>query len=72
VKCSPRGFPGVTLSRHRRRWGFAVHSLDYRHESQYEIYGMSEGISLRLDVGCPDHLAPLLGLVGDQLAEVGG
>src|SRR6186713_39803 len=28
--------------------------------------------SLRLDVGRPDHLAPLLGLVGDELAEVGG
>src|SRR6266853_1870722 len=28
--------------------------------------------SLGLDVGRPDHLAPLLGLVGDQLAEVGG
>src|SRR6516225_3260753 len=26
---------------------------------------------LRLDVGCPDHLGPLLGFVGDQLAEVG-
>ena len=28
--------------------------------------------SLRLDVGRPDHLAPLLGFVGDELAEVGG
>src|SRR5215831_4839940 len=26
---------------------------------------------LRLDVGSPDHLAPLLGFVGDQLAELG-
>jgi len=26
--------------------------------------------SLRLDVGHPDHLAPLLGFVRDQLAEV--
>src|SRR5262245_22151714 len=26
--------------------------------------------SLRLDVARPDHLAPLLGFVGDQLAEV--
>src|SRR5262245_44069630 len=25
---------------------------------------------LRLDVGGPDHLAPLLGFVGDELAEV--
>src|SRR5262245_2484385 len=27
--------------------------------------------SLRLDVCCPDHLAPLFGFVGDELAEVG-
>jgi hypothetical protein len=26
----------------------------------------------RLDVGGPDHLAPLLGFVGDKLAEIGG
>src|SRR5262245_65566257 len=28
--------------------------------------------SLRLDVRRPDHLAPLLGFVGDEFAEVGG
>src|SRR5262245_50380406 len=28
--------------------------------------------SVRLDVGGPDHLAPLLGFVGDELAEFGG
>src|SRR5262245_63685679 len=28
--------------------------------------------SFRLDVGRPDHLGPLLGLVGDELAEIGG
>src|SRR5262249_46714520 len=33
---------------------------------------MSRAGLLRLDVGGPDHLAPLLGLVGDELAEVGG
>ena len=32
----------------------------------------SNPASLRLDVGRPDHLAPLLGFVGDELAEVGG
>ena len=26
----------------------------------------------RLDICCPDHLAPFLGFVCDQLAEVGG
>src|SRR5262245_42424820 len=28
--------------------------------------------SFRLDVGRPDHFAPLLGFLGDQLAEVSG
>jgi hypothetical protein len=28
--------------------------------------------SLRLDVRRPDHLGPLFGFVGDELAEVGG
>src|SRR3954468_11696280 len=28
--------------------------------------------SLRLDVGCPDDLAPFLGFVGDELSEIGG
>src|SRR4029077_10260019 len=28
--------------------------------------------SLRLDVGCSDHLCPLLGLFGDQFAKGGG
>src|SRR5215813_3276455 len=33
---------------------------------------MERAALLRLDVACPDHLAPLLGFVGDQLAKVGG
>src|SRR5262249_33403889 len=28
--------------------------------------------SFRLDVGSPDHLGPLLGVVGDEPAEIGG
>src|SRR5262249_40062747 len=28
--------------------------------------------SFRLDVGRPDHLAPLLGFIGDELAEIDG
>ena len=32
----------------------------------------SQSALLRLDVGRPDHLAPLLSFVGDELAEVGG
>ena len=33
---------------------------------------MRPRVSLCLDVGRPDHLAPLLGFIGDELAEVGG
>ena len=29
-------------------------------------------VSLRLDVGIPDHLAPLLGVVDNELAKLGG
>src|SRR5262245_41029172 len=32
---------------------------------------IGRGTSLRFDVGSPDHLGPLLGIVGDELAEVG-
>src|SRR5262249_29632799 len=32
----------------------------------------SESASLRLDVGCFDHLAPLLGLGGNELCKVAG
>jgi|307.fasta_scaffold21668_2 hypothetical protein len=34
--------------------------------------GRSQLALLHLDVGRPDHLAPLLGIVGDEFAEVGG
>jgi len=43
--------------------------------SQNGIYGKSssaETLSLRLDVGGPDYLAPFLGFLGDKLAKVGG
>ena len=32
----------------------------------------AEASSLRLDVGCPDHLGPLFGFLCDKLAKVGG
>ena len=39
----------------------------------WTIWNVSRGCgSLRLDVGRPDHLAPLLGLVGDEPSKVGG
>src|SRR5262249_61162612 len=38
----------------------------------YGICAASASASLRLDVGCQDHLAPFHGLVGDKLGEIGG
>src|SRR5215831_19038672 len=34
--------------------------------------GLTKPASLRLDVEGPDHLAPLVGLFGEELTEVGG
>jgi hypothetical protein len=41
-------------------------------DSSKGSYGTSTRASFWLDVGRPDHLAPLLGFVGDELAEIGG
>jgi hypothetical protein len=35
-------------------------------------YWIGTAASVRLDVGRSDHLRPLLGVVGDELGEVGG
>src|SRR5262249_38182652 len=35
-------------------------------------YWMGTAASVRLDVGRPDHLAPLLSFVGNELSKVGG
>src|SRR5262245_55987767 len=35
-------------------------------------YWIGTAASVGLDVGRPDHLGPLLGLFGDELAEIGG
>jgi hypothetical protein len=42
--------------------------------SPNRTYGISLPLDrlLRLDVGRPDHFAPFLGFVGDELAEIGG
>ena len=45
-------------------------SRHFRRTDVTEYFAGSRG-SLRLDVGVPDHLAPLLGFIGEQLAEVG-
>ena len=36
------------------------------------LWNIAEFPSLRLDAGVLDHLSPLLGVVGDELAKVGG
>src|SRR5262249_38024520 len=44
-------------------------------DSRNGIYGISSAADaelLRLDVGCPDHLAPLFGFLGDEPAKVCG
>src|SRR5215813_8888869 len=49
------------------------HLVSTRH-SPNGLYGISarRPALFRLDVGRPDHLAPLLGVIGDELFEVGG
>src|SRR5215468_9752514 len=47
-----------------RRGSFIAPSLHFGRRSASR--------TLRLDVGRPDHLAPLLSLFGDELAEIGG
>src|SRR5712692_1017788 len=44
-----------------------VHSPNGTYGTSAQIAG-----SLRFDVGRPDHLAPLLGFLGNELPEVGG
>src|SRR5262249_7325974 len=39
---------------------------------RYGIFRRGSRGSLGLDVGRPDHLAPLLGVVGDELSEIDG
>src|SRR5262245_12375221 len=46
-------------------------SLPRRPKSAYGGKGEPRS-SIRLDVGIPDHLAPLLGVVDNELAELGG
>src|SRR5262249_58839992 len=45
---------------------------DFAERALRNILDRDWAASVRLDIGGADHLAPLLGLVGDELAEVGG
>jgi hypothetical protein len=52
---------------------FATGSLPRSGLVQRTLWNVGRGPPLlRLDVGSPDHLAPLLGFLGDKLGEVGG
>ena len=56
------------------RSGLTVPTFTRRIESHHKKHDevpRHQGHSLRLDVGRTDHLAPLLGFIGEQLAEVG-
>ena len=44
----------------------------YPHSPCWNVIGAGIAGSLRLDAGELHHLAPLLGFLGDELAEVGG
>src|SRR5262245_37826762 len=56
----------------KRYFGSAVIDwMGIRRTGRYGIW-IGTAASVRLDVEGLDHLAPLLGVVGDELAEVGG
>src|SRR5262249_61911868 len=44
----------------------------HRGSQNETLWNVAAGGSLQLDIGDPDHLAPLFGFVGNQLAEIGG
>jgi len=76
--CVDRVFAGRKLQRSRHTPQTCARAargrFRLRRKNQTVLDPESRGSrrSLRLDVGRPDHLAPLFGLVGDKLTEVGG
>src|SRR5215469_9287699 len=58
----PRPFAGVFLRRALKN------TRDFAERSLWNIGPLA---LIRLDVGIPDHLAPLLGVVDDELAKFG-
>src|SRR5215510_13188586 len=62
---SVRAFPLLTHTRHERaRWAIA--------DPSSRDLARPRPASIRLDAREPNHLGPLVGLIGDVLAEVGG
>ncbi len=74
----PRGSGDPTLSRADTVWAIRaggarsarLGTCAFAERAVWNIRN-SEAVSLRLDAGELDHLAPFLGLVGDELAEIG-
>src|SRR5262245_52615962 len=64
-------FSGNLKRRHARGFLSADISAAIRGTGVTE-YWIETAASFRLDVSGPDHLAPLLGFLGDELGEVGG
>ena len=68
----PRANSRSAKRRHLHRPGFLIRSRRPRGQHpRFRLTGDNIARSLHLDIGGPDHLAPLLGIVGDELAEVG-
>jgi hypothetical protein len=64
---------GTTKSRSIRKPIEYFSKADMKRFVERVIWNIgSELLSLRLDVGRDNHLAPFFGLVGDELAEIGG
>src|SRR5215472_2769888 len=59
---------GLCRRHARQGWECGGHPLPNAEIDDEQV--PSSPPSFRLDVGSPDHLAPLLGFVGDELAEV--
>jgi hypothetical protein len=75
TSCRAGARPGHPIKRHRPGYSVTSSKRPGTRHSPNGIYGIcaaSASASLRLDVGCQDHLAPFHGLVGDKLGEIGG
>src|SRR5262249_1724793 len=69
VRFGPKSGHSAQSSRCRLMTPYATWA---RSEGRTKVMGISPLGSVRLDVGCPDHLGPLLSFILDELAKVGG
>jgi hypothetical protein len=61
----------------KRTWNVHRHGSNVPYIAAFRRTGVTEywigtAASVGLDVGRPDHLAPFLGFVGDELCKIGG